>query len=596
VSVASGTPAGPLRAIADALVEGGVRDVVICPGSRSTPLALALRTDARLRCWVLIDERAGGFFALGMAAASRRPTAILVTSGTAAVELGPAVIEARYARIPLIALTADRPPDARDRGLPQTIDQDHLFGRFAKWYTALPVPEEGEAAAVLVRGLITRAVALACAAPAGPVQVNAPFREPLVPSGTLRSAPDGSSTARGGALSGDRRLSESDVASLAARLAGTSRGLIVCGPLDRPGFAEAVAALAAASGFPILADALSNVRFGARDRSAVIARADAIVRGSRFASDHRPDLVLRFGGTPTSRSLLEWMAAWDAEQIAVDDGGWTDPVGLPLTMVGADPVALAWALAAAVVRKAGSDDTGPGAWLASWRAADDAAAAATRDWLERLGEPFEGEVFSVLGSSLPSGALLLAGNSMPVRDMDAFVGSADHELRCLGNRGANGIDGLVSTALGMAAVAEGPVVAVVGDLSFLHDLNALLVARRHELSATIVVVNNDGGGIFSFLPQAATTRPDVGLPDHFEELFGTPHGIELGPIVRALGSDHEAVAPRQLAAAVTASIGRPGVQVLEVRTERARNVELHRDLLAVIADAVEMVVGSNGRG
>jgi 2-succinyl-5-enolpyruvyl-6-hydroxy-3-cyclohexene-1-carboxylate synthase len=305
-----------------------------------------------------------------------------------------------------------------------------------------------------------------------------------------------------------------------------------------------------------------------------------------------PDLVVRFGGTPTSRALLEWITAGAAEQIAVDDGGWTDPVGLPVTMVDADPVALASSLAAAVVRQPGSA-MGPGPWLATWRAADDAAATATRAWLDGLEEPFEGQVFDVLGATLPHGAILLAGNSMPVRDLEAFLGGRAQDLRCLGNRGANGIDGLVSTALGMAAVADGPVVAVVGDISFLHDLTALVAAGRLGLSATFIVVNNDGGGIFSFLPQASAARPEVGLPEHFEELFGTPHGIELGPLIRALGADHEALTPLDLAAAVPASIRRPGVQVLEVRTERARNVELHRDLHATVARAVE-AVGTSG--
>jgi 2-succinyl-5-enolpyruvyl-6-hydroxy-3-cyclohexene-1-carboxylate synthase len=593
----------------EALVDGGVRDVVICPGSRSTPLALAIRSHEGLRTWVHLDERAGGFFALGMAAASRRPTAILVTSGTAAVELAPAVVEARYARLPLIALTADRPPEARDRGMPQTIDQDHLFGRFAKWFTELPLPEDGAGAAAHAGAIVARAVAVAQATPAGPVQVNVPFREPLVPTGELRATagPAAGSTARPAAgsasgsvmasgpppvLTGDRRLTDDRVAELATRVADAQRGVIVCGPLDRPGFSGAVAGLAAATGFPILADALSNVRFGDHDRSAVIDRADALVRAPAFLDAHVPDLIVRFGATPTSRALLEWMAAGAAGHIAVDDGGWTDPVGLPMTMVDADPAALAASLAAAVVRQDGSN-AGPGAWLASWRAADDAAATATRDWLDRLAEPFEGEVFDVLRATLPDGAILVAGNSMPVRDMEAFLGGGAGDLRCLGNRGANGIDGLVSTTLGMAAVADGPVVAVVGDIALLHDLNALVAATRLELSTTIIVVNNDGGGIFSFLPQASAARPEVGLPEHFEELFGTPHGIELGPLVRALGADHEVLSPRGLAAAVPVSIGQPGVQVLEVRTERTRNVELHRDLQASVARAVE-AVGTGG--
>jgi 2-succinyl-5-enolpyruvyl-6-hydroxy-3-cyclohexene-1-carboxylate synthase len=590
VSSSAETPAAPLVAIARALVDGGVRDAVICPGSRSTAVALALRREPGLRCWVHLDERAGAFFALGLAAASRRPTAILVTSGTAAVELLPAIVEARYGRLPLIALTADRPPEARDRGAPQTIDQDHLFGRFAKWFVELPVPGDPASQAGHVGALVARAVATACATPAGPVQVDAPFREPLVPTGPLGRAAGDSGPASVRVLEGERRLPDGELARLASRLAGSRRGIIVCGPLDRPGFAAAVTGLAAAAGFPVIADALANVRFGEHDRSAVVCRAGALIRVSAFAEEHRPDLIVRFGGTPTSRALLDWLAGCEAEQVAIDDGGWTEPVGRPVTMVAAEPVGLATAVAAAVVRQDPSDPVSD-EWLGSWRAADEAAAAATRAWLDGLDEPFEGQVFDSLGATLPDGTLLLAGNSMPVRDLEDFLGGGVRDVRCLGNRGANGIDGLVSTALGMAAADSGPVVAVVGDLAFLHDLNALVAARRLGLAATIVLIDNDGGGIFSFLPQAATAQPDAGLPEHFEELFGTPHGLDLGPLVRALGADHQAVEPRDLAAAVAASMAAPGVRVIEVRTERKRNVTLHRDHLAAVARAVEAVVG-----
>ena len=598
------TPAAPLRAMADELARRGVRDVVICPGSRSTPLALALRLEPRLRCWVHLDERAGAFFALGAAKASGRPVVVLVTSGTAAVELAPAIAEARYGRVPLIALTADRPPELRDRGAPQAIDQDHLYGRFAKWYAELPVPEPGDLAEANVRGTVARAVATSQAAPAGPVHVNLPYREPLVPVGDLIGLVEGEATASGdGAghgvtVAGQRVLPAAELARLAEQVAGARRGVIVCGPLDAPGFDEAVARLASATGFPVIADALANVRFGPHDRSHVIARADALLRVASFAEAQQPDLVLRFGGTPTSKAILGWLVAGAAAQVVVDDGGWDEPTLLPVTMLQAEPVELARALAARLTGGgAGSQaDAGhpasdakppsPDGWLASWRAAESAAEEATRAWLESLDEPFEGQVFAGLGAVLPDGVILFAGNSMPVRDMEAFLGSGPAGIRCLGNRGANGIDGLVSTALGMAAVSRAPVVAVVGDVSFLHDLNALVAAARLGVSATIVLVDNDGGGIFSFLPQADADEPGVGLPTHFEELFGTPHGTEFGPLVRALGAGHEVVASHAVAGAVAASLARPGVQVLEVRTERRRNVELHRALQAAVATAV----------
>jgi 2-succinyl-5-enolpyruvyl-6-hydroxy-3-cyclohexene-1-carboxylate synthase len=594
-----GTPAGPLRAFVDELVLAGVRDAVICPGSRSTPLVLALRMHPGTRTWLAIDERAGAFFALGIAKASRRAAAILGTSGTAAVNFAPAVVEAHEGRVPLLLLTADRPPELRDRAAPQTIDQDHLYGRYAKWYAELPVPEDSRVMEAHLRGVVGRAVSTTLDAPAGPVHLNLPFREPLVPEGSLLPADetfeaDASAPAleRGGrsyarVVSGVRTLPPPELASLARSVGTARRGLIVCGPLDVPGFAGAVTRLAAATGFPILADALANVRLGPDDRSHVVGRFDVLLRSGPFRAAHVPDLVLRFGGTPTSKALVQALQADGAPQVAVDDGGWTEPTLLPVTMVRAEPAALASALADGIPA-AGTRAHGPdGAWLESWLRADRVADSTIRDRLAALDEPFEGAVFAELEGRLPDGTLLLAGNSMPVRDMDAYLSGGSAAVRTLGNRGANGIDGVMSTALGAAAVHDGPVLLVVGDLSFLHDLNALVAARLHGSSLTVVLVNNDGGGIFSFLPQATTDRSDVGLPQHFEELFGTPHGIEIGRVVTALGAEHRRLECGTIGSEVAASLGRPGVRVLELRTERARNVELHRAIAAAAAAAVE---------
>jgi 2-succinyl-5-enolpyruvyl-6-hydroxy-3-cyclohexene-1-carboxylate synthase len=232
-------------------------------------------------------------------------------------------------------------------------------------------------------------------------------------------------------------------------------------------------------------------------------------------------------------------------------------------------------------------------WAAGWLAADRMAGEAMSAWLEALGEPFEGAPFPALAAALPDGAVLWAGSSMPVRDLDGWLPSTDRAITVRSSRGANGIDGVVSATLGAAAVADGPAALVVGDVSFLHDLNALVAAKLHGLVATIVLVNNDGGGIFSFLPQAqpAAAVPGSGLPEHYEELFGTPHGIDVGPIVTALGGEHRPVGQGDLAAAIADSVARPGVQVLELRTNRARNVALHRAVADVVADALAELVG-----
>ena len=584
----SDTSAPALRAIVDELVAAGISDVVICPGSRSTPMALALRSHPSVRVWMHLDERAGAFFALGLAKGSRRCTAILATSGTAVVNFMPAVVEARHAKVPLILLTADRPPELRDRGAPQAIDQDHLYGRFSKWYAEVAVSDAAATMESHIRSVIARAVATAGAAPAGPVQLNLPFREPLIPDGPLEpgAATETSAATEASApmvISGTRHVGDGEMAAIALRVTQASRGLIVCGPLDIVGFPDAVAALAAATGFPILADALSNVRAGPHDRSAVIPMHNALLRSAGFVAAHVPDLVVRFGGTPTSKVLVETLQGWAAPQIVVDDGGWNETTLLPTTMVQAEPIAFSTALTASIDALAADRAE---AWSASWHRADAVAKDARLRWLAALEEPFEGAIFNLLAEVLPDGTMLFAGNGMPVWDMDAFLGGTDSDIRCQGNRGANGIDGLVSTALGMAASHAQPTVAVVGDISFIHDLNALVAARQHRLSATIVLVNNDGGGIFSFLPQATADRPEVGLPQHYEELFGTPHGLEFAPLVRALGADHQLVDHRSLREAVGASIASPGVQVLELRTERARNVELHRQATAVVAEAV----------
>lgn len=592
--------ARPLRAFVDELARGGIREAVVCPGSRSTPLALALRAHPAIRVRVLLDERAAGFFALGLARVSRRPVALLATSGTAAVNFAPAVVEALADRVPLVVLTADRPPELRDRGAPQTIDQVRLYGTHAKWWAELPVFEDSLELVAHLRSVAGRAVATASATPAGPVHLNVPFREPLIPEGELGAEVDDPAdravfSGGGGpftaVLRGPRAPAAADVAVLAQRLAATERGLIVAGPQDEPGVPAAIARLAAATGYPILADPLSQLRLGPHDRSHVVARADLLVRRGTWIDAHQPDLVVRFGAMPTSKPILQFLQTTRPAQLVVDSGdGWREAALLPSVFVHADAALLADALAEALTRAAaGSAVARPARWADDWLAADRTASEALDGWLATLvarDEPFEPLPFVHLADLLPDGGILWVGSSMPVRDLDAFLPTGPRSVRCLANRGANGIDGVVSSALGAAAANEGPVVLVVGDLSFVNDLNALVIARLHRLSATIVLVNNDGGGIFSFLPQARAQAPGVGLPEAYEELFGTPHGIDVGPIVAALGGEHRVIAPGQVRAALAASIGAPGIRVLELRSERARNVELHREAAAAVADAL----------
>ncbi|MEZ4597546.1 MAG: 2-succinyl-5-enolpyruvyl-6-hydroxy-3-cyclohexene-1-carboxylic-acid synthase [Chloroflexota bacterium] len=584
----AGTPATPLRAFVDELVAAGVRDAVVCPGSRSTPMALALAADRTLRVLVHLDERGAGFLALGLAKAARRPVVVLVTSGTAAANLLPAVVEADAGRVPLIVLTADRPPELRDRGAPQTIDQVRMYGRFVRWDAELPVPSDHPMAVAHLRHVVGRAVAQATRTPFGPVHLDLPYREPLLPDGPLGSDdPSGPSPSPAPFT----RVVRAEATPMAVpepvvdRVARARHPVIWCGPIDEPSFPDAVARLAARMGAPILADGLANLRQGPHDRSRVIARTATVLRGSAFTVAHRPDLVLRFGGTPTSRTTLEWLAGTEAEHIVVDDGGWDEPTLHPSLFVHADPAWLARTLAHANEVGRRAEPAWVGAWLAADRRVDQAISSQIRA-IAAAGEPFEGGVFAALGDALPDGAILWSGSSMPVRDLDAFLPGGDARVRCLANRGANGIDGVVSSALGASVADAGPVVLVLGDLSFLHDINALATARVPEPRLTIVLVHNDGGGIFSFLPQATADRPELGLPDRYEQLLGTPHGTDLAGVARALGARVTELRPDRIAPAVAAAIDRPGIELLVLRTERARNAALHAQVLHAALGAI----------
>lgn len=562
-------------ALFDELARAGVRDVAIAPGGRSTPLAIALAREARLRARVITDERDAAFFALGAAIASGRPAAVACTSGTAAANFAPAVVEAFWAGVPLLVLTADRPPELRDCGAAQTIRQPQLFGRHVKWETELltpggDVPDEAHA-----RAVACRAVAIARREPAGPVHLNLPFREPLVGAGdwSFGRARDAAGTPFTAVTEPRLHADDAAVAGFAAAAPGR-RGLIVCGPQLPAAAIDAVAALAAALDWPILADPLSGMRHGAHDRSRLVDTHDVLLRDAAFCREHAPEFVLRLGAQPTSKPLNRFLASCGATQVLVTPALlWPDP-DFVVTQVVAGEVA---DFCARVVRALPAEAGAPAAWPAGWQRAGSAVRARLDALLVAETEILEGALAARLLAALPDGALLMVGNSMPVRDIDTFVGTSGRRLRLVANRGANGIDGVLATALGMAAVHPGPTYLLLGDLSLLHDIGALQIAARHRLDLGIVVANNDGGGIFSFLPQA-------GLGDAFEPFFGTPHGLGFADAARMCGIDYRRV--DDLAGLEAAVAPRPGVRLVEVPTRRDRNVERSRALIAAALAAL----------
>ncbi|MGE0520914.1 MAG: 2-succinyl-5-enolpyruvyl-6-hydroxy-3-cyclohexene-1-carboxylic-acid synthase [Candidatus Binatia bacterium] len=562
-----------VRAFVDGLARAGLREVCIAPGARSTPLALVLAHDARLRCWSHIDERSAAFFALGLAKTSRAPAAVLSTSGTAAAHFFPALIEARYAHVPLIALTADRPPELRECGAFQAIDQLKLYGDQAKWFCEVGDPAAG---APYFRSLGTRAVATAAAAPAGPVHLNFPFREPLGPESAVDLRPRADGPAAAISHAPTRLPNPAGLDALAEQLGAAPRGVIVCGPLDADAATCAsIAELAARCGWPILADATAQLRDGAHDRSQVVAGYDLLLRDGGLADRLSPDLVLRIGPLPISKALMLWLRDRPSRRHVVVDpaGGWDDPLHCATEIVPADIAPLCRALAQRVPPRPRS------AWLETWLRADHAARAALTRGLASIAEPFEGSVVATLAAELPDGATLMVGNSMATRDLDTFWAGGARRRRVLCNRGVNGIDGFASTALGAAAATDGPTIALTGDLGFIHDLNGLMAVKRHGIRAVFVVCNNDGGAIFSYLPIADESAV-------YEQFIRTPHGLDLRGGVEMYGCGFaRAASPAAFRDALAAALASPRAEVIEVPIDLAHSVAKHRELWAAGARA-----------
>jgi 2-succinyl-5-enolpyruvyl-6-hydroxy-3-cyclohexene-1-carboxylate synthase len=558
-----------LRAFCEELGRCGLRHACTSPGSRNTPLLLSLVREPRIRCWSHIDERSAGFFAVGAAKASGRPVAITCTSGTAAANYLPAVVEADQARVPLIVLTADRPPELREVGAGQSIDQVKLYGDAVKWFFEVGVDDATEDTLRWMRELACRTYWTARSGRPGPVHLNFPLREPLILEEPLPPDPVPGRV--------DGRPWTSFVAPPPAPSPAAPdllpRGVVVAGRDERgPELAPALREFAEATGYPLLADPLS----GARGGPAAIATYDLLLRDPSFCERVRPEVVVRCGDLPTSKPLRAWLASLpsDVIQVALDaEAAWQDPAGELSHVLAADPVQTLRAWAPAVAMNAD--------WLADWRRADDAVTEVLHGELgHELSEPL---VARLIGEALPEGATLFVASSMPIRDIETYLGANHHLGRVLANRGANGIDGTVSTAFGVASVSDAPVALLIGDVALAHDIGGLLTARRCGLELTIVLLNNDGGGIFHFLPVS-------GEADAFEEHVATPHHVEFEHAAELYGLTYEGVGlEEELRAALRAEHAPGRSRLIEIRTDRTANLELHRRLAEAALDALHRV-------
>jgi 2-succinyl-5-enolpyruvyl-6-hydroxy-3-cyclohexene-1-carboxylate synthase len=576
-------PTNRNTALASAFVEelarGGVRHAVVSPGSRSTPLAVALWRQAEIEVSVIVDERSAAFFALGAAQATRAPVALLCTSGTAAANYHPAICEADESAVPLIVLTADRPPELCGIGAGQTIDQIKLYGESVRWFCEVGTHEADDDGLLHYRSVACRALAAARGETRpGPVHLNLPWREPLAPlpiEGAVTATDPLALQGRDNrpltaVTSIDLEPSAFLLDEMAAHIGDAISGVIIAGRQLDPELREPLAHLARASGFPILAEPTSQLRCGPHDRSCVVATYDLLLRDEHFARSVVPDLVLRFGEMPTSKPLRSWLSASGADQIVIDPyGGWNEPTNRAAAILRADPTELAagWA-----TRLEKEERPAPQRWLDAERAAREALDSSPAG--DEISEP---ALHRALGRVHRDGDLVYTASSMPIRDQETFLPAGEADVTFLCNRGANGIDGLISSGIGAAHAGGKPTTIVTGDLGLLHDVGGLAAMRDVTAPVRIVVIDNNGGGIFGFLPQAEALGNE-----EFEALLGTPKGVDVAKAAQLFDLFHQrleslADLPDALAA---------GTGLIEVRTDRRINVEAHRGLARRVHDAL----------
>lgn len=543
------------------LALNGLEDVVISPGSRSTPLALTFAEHPTIKEWIHFDERSAAFFALGLAKKKNKPVALVCTSGTAAANFYPAIVEAHYSRIPLIVLTADRPHELRDNGAPQSIDQIKMYQNYVKYFHEMAIPEASEKMIRYARRQASRAYTIANEANKGVVQLNFPFKDPLIPDLSLNQLWGEENKTVLTHVTSKEEVSAESIVSIVELIKDKKRGVIVCGEIKTEEERLAILKLANQLQVPILADVLSNLRKNEAVNEFVISTYDTILKDDEVKESLRPEFIIRFGSMPVSKPYLQWITDFTPEiHIVVDeDLGFREPTGIETTVVYSEPVKFIEKILAS---KEEFDFCQK--WSRLWMRLDEEVRSILTTTNNEL---TEGTTALVLAEKSQNGDLIFVGNSMPIRDMDTFYLPANTSVEIIANRGANGIDGVIATAIGVAATDQ-KLTLLIGDISFLHDYTSLFIARQYNIPIRVVVVNNNGGGIFSFLPQANEKK-------HFEALFGTPFSPPIEELAKAVGGNY--VQPKtvdELSEILAQPIKQ--IEIVEVITDREENVSWHK--------------------
>lgn len=543
------------------LVQNGVEQVVVSPGSRSTPLAYAFAQTKNLKLFRQIDERSAGFFALGLAKASAKPVVLLCTSGTAAANYYPAIVEAKYARVPLIVITADRPHELREVGAPQAINQIGLYGEHVKWSAEFPIPDNAKPTLPFIERHTARAVGIAITAPMGPVHINVPFREPLLVDFT-----DLPSVSFQQSFVSELAPSKQGIAFLQEAIGKTDKGLLVIGELPLGTDLSYVWAFIRKCKWPVVLESLSNMRSSIPVDCLpyTITTYDAILKNERFKKEAAPHTVIRFGAQPVSKFLSIFITESLPEcYIVIDE----DPMFRDSTSLSTHFI---HAKVGEWLAHIDSTSASNEAYKTLWQKANSIALDLIHDY--RSKEQDEGALVSRLLHLLPNKSDIFASSSMPIRDIDTFFCPMEKDIQIYANRGANGIDGVISTALGFSKSRENrPTYLLIGDLAFLHDINAFIATRYQSCDLTIIVMNNDGGGIFSYLPQAS-------VEEHYEDLFGTPTSLTFASVASMYGMEYKKTTTAEEFELAIGTEKNKDIRLIEAITNRSENVVAHRNL------------------
>jgi 2-succinyl-5-enolpyruvyl-6-hydroxy-3-cyclohexene-1-carboxylate synthase len=569
------------------LCDLGVRFACISPGSRSTPLTLAFAEQKKIKCFVHIDERVSGFFAMGLAKASGLPVAIVTTSGTATAELYPAIIEAYQQRIPLIICTADRPPELLNTGANQTINQWNLYKNHIRWFKYIGLPQLSVKRIINLQKIAVRAFETSLIKNKGPVHLNFPFRKPLEPNSFTDEVDDEILMTIKNCITSEANINRNNnltkretkqINKIAENIIRNEKGLIIVGPKEYDqDFVSKLKLLSKITGYPILADGVSHLRFktSVSDKN-ICCNYNAYLRSQKFKNNNKPGIILQFGRTVTSVFLQNYIKQSKPLRFIINEYGDLFGPSKSSKVFKFNPVTFCENLIRVLTE---SKFKRKHNWMKIFKKAEILTEEIKTLLLKKSNLTIEPKVFSELISIIPANTKIMVGNSLPIRDFDNFVGKTNKNLKLFFNRGASGIDGVTSTALGIALI-EKPVVLITGDLSFLHDLNALLPAKKYSIPLVVILINNNGGGIFEMLPISSNNK--------FKTYFKTPHNLNIAPMVKSFGLEHQLIKnEKELKIKLINSLQKKSFTVLEIVTDSISSFQMRKKYWAEVVKKIE---------